>query len=429
MERFRTKAGAEIPFSSDLEQLKVEHVLQSDRDAWVVIPAWPYLAIDRRRLRSKVRELGKFPVFSCGQLWQNMRGIDIGSRIISSLAGSGTTAGLGSNSRAFVEGKANAKANFLLNWNAPLIVGTTPWCAVGTRMIYVDNQDLYQYAFGELITVHGQSRPSSPHFDFTDLADLRDRYNFEYLKGPKDGSRDLNKLADLLDQTFAQNSLSLSTAEAYHSSIAPTLSSVDYEPPILTKYDRVTHDTSGLPKIQVSFALLHYEKAILELNAVKTSHALNKFDEAFAHGVFCVVAAAACLEAISNHLVYTQTSMHPAYSDKRTPLQKINDAAAAIASAQGNAYCPLVAGQPWFDTLDLVRLLRNQFMHAKELENDIDATFRTSTLLKKIDEAACRSYLQALRLSMEQIYAQLPGLVAPIVIKSNVKWMGDMEVP
>ncbi|WP_435626811.1 hypothetical protein [Candidatus Ferrigenium straubiae] len=429
MDTFKTTNGASIQFASSLEQLKIEHILQRDRDVWTVAPEWPYLAINFTRLQEKVASLTYFPVFSSGQLWQNLRAEDVASRLLGLLGGGGTNAGFGNNSRAFVIGKANSKAHGLMNFNTPLIIGSTPWCAEGTHFIYINGADVYQHQFGELITVQGQSRTSSPHFDLTKLSDLRDRYNNEYLNAPKASLPDLEALSALMDETFEQNVLSLSAAEVFHARISVDMESVDYDAPILTKYDRPTHNSGGQPKIEVSFALLHYEKALVEFNAMKAHRAAGRKDEAFAHGIYCAVAAAACIEAIANKLVYLQTAAHPSHNDKRTPLSKINDAASALASRKGAAYAPLVAGQIAYDSLDELRALRNGFMHAKEHETDIDQHTQASEVMTKVDNLSCHNYLKQLRLAVDHIYSQLPDLAPPIVTKSNVIWMGNSEVP
>lgn len=429
MNTFRATDGASIQITSELEQLKIEHVLQHDRDVWAIITTHPYLSIDNECLRAKMALLTRFPVFSSAQLWQNLRCKDLGIRIAGALIGGGTNAGIGANNRAFVEGKANTKANLFLNWNSPLIVGSTPWCAEGTHFIYIDGDDRFQHEFGTLVTVKAHSRPNSPHFDFTELANLRDRYNAEYLNSPKDSQPDLDALSVLLDMTFKQNALSLAAAEAYHARVSQGMESVNYNAPILTKYDRPTHSVSGQPKIEVSFALLHYEKAIIEFNAMKAARGAGNVDEAFVHGVYCAVATAACIEAIANKLVYVQTSVHPDYKDRRTPLQKINDAASTLVVQSGGAYIPLLTGQPVYDALDALRGLRNGFMHATELENDIEPQELTSMVMSTVDENACRSYLAQLRLAVDHVFSQLPELAPPIVTKSNVTWMGNHEVP
>jgi hypothetical protein len=428
LDTFLTTSGAKIEFTSTLDQVKFEHVLQSERSAWRVIPEWPYLAIDRDRVDACFGTLGRFSVFSSGQLWQNLRKQDIGARLLGSLIGGGTNAGFGTESRAFVEGKANAKANVLMNWNAPLIVGSTPWCAEGTHFIFVDNGDLFQHKFADLVVDNGPSHPQSAHFDFAALIALRNRYQSEYLQR-RNGDVDINALAKLLDDTFVQNNLSLSAAMAYHDTLANGLSSVDYEAPVLTRYDRPTHDASGQPKIEVSFALLHYEQAIVSFNNLKACLSGDKIDEAFSNGVYCVVAVAACIEAIANRLVFLELGEHPTQKDKRTPLAKLNDAASRLCERAGMPYVPLAAGDPIYDVLDAVRWERNGFMHAKELETDIDPVTLGSAAMTAVNEANCRNYLQRLREGVNKVFSQLPNVASPIVTRTNVTWMGQLEVP
>lgn len=430
MSVFKTTSGIELVIDGNTKGLKIEHVLQRYRDVWVLVPEHPYLTIDAERLETHVQAVAEFPVFSGAQLWQNLRPDELGHRLISQLFGPGTNAGLGTNGRAFVEGKANAKAHQLVFWNPPLSVGVSTWCAAKTHFIYVDDVGIFQYKFGELIEVRSKSRPSSPHFDFTRLCDLRDRLFAEYISVPKVEPPDLNELSALLDEIFDQNAKSLSAAKAHYLSlVASDGTSTDYEAPTLTKYGRLTHDASGQPRVEVSFALLHYEKAIIEFNEVKACQSAGKSDAAFVHGVYCIVAVAACIEAIANRLVLAATSAHPTYKDGRQALPKLNDAAAVLLATAAAKYVPLVQGQPAFDALDEVRIRRNEFMHAKELEADIDHGALKSMTMTAVDEMNCRRYLKQLRLAAAHVYDQLPGLASPIVTSDKVSWLGDLEVP
>lgn len=141
------------------------------------------------------------------------------------------------------------------------------------------------------------------------------------------------------------------------------------------------------------------------------------------------MAVAACIEAIGNKLSFQQTGAHSDYKDRRQPLQKLNEAAAAMAPAAGQGSIPLIAGQPAYDALDTVRELRNAFMHAKERDEEIDPVALTSTVFTSVDETHCRMYLRQLRLGIAQVYDRLPALAPPIVTRENVKWLGDLEVP
>ncbi|HGH7300653.1 TPA: hypothetical protein ACHQOR_005261 [Pseudomonas aeruginosa] len=111
-------------------------------------------------------------------------------------------------------------------------------------------------------------------------------------------------------------------------------------------------------------------------------------------------------------------------------MQKINEAGAALAQAAGRTFAPLTAGQPPHDALEIVRELRNAFMHAKERDEEVDPVALTSTVFTAVDEGRCRGYLRTLRLAVAQVYDQLaPEHAPPIVTRENVKWLGDLEVP
>ena len=107
----------------------------------------------------------------------------------------------------------------------------------------------------------------------------------------------------------------------------------------------------------------------------------------------------------------------------------MNDAAAALAQAGGLAFIPLAEGQPSYDALDMVRELRNAFMHAKERDEEIDPATLTAITFTLIDEAHCRTYLQQLRLGVAHVYEQLPSRAPPIVTRDNVNWLDNLEVP
>ncbi|KUM04253.1 hypothetical protein AWB61_20635 [Chromobacterium sp. F49] len=409
--------------------MKIEHLLQSRRDVWKIIPTYPYLAIDWERVQSEMPSLKTFVVFSEGQLLQNMRTQDLGARILGMLVGGGANAGFGTNSNAFVRGKANAKAWHLHNWNPLLYIGASPWIAAGTHFIMVDDDSIFQHEFAELITVNAYSRPQSAHFDFTALCDLRDEYNTKYLNNRSASEAELHALALSLDRAFRENSRVLAEAETLHNRLSVGMTSVDYDAPTLTKYDRLIHNAGGVPQVEIAYALLHYERAIKDFNSLKASHAAGNVDDALSLGINCVVSAAACVEAIANRLVYEATGMHPDRRDKREPVSKINDAGAALAMLDGNSFSPLTRGTPVFSSLDEIRILRNAFMHAKEQETDIDPTTSTSEMLNKVDEANCRRFLASVRECADKVYSQLPKLTPPIVIMRNVTWMGDLEVP
>lgn len=425
---FLSTNGTPIAISSALEQLQMEHVLQRDRDVWELCRASPYLVIDEEQLRSRIEALVDFPVFSSGTLFHNISGKDVGRLMISALFGGGIDAGVGPSSQVLVQGRANAKANALQNFNAPLCRGSAPFCAKGTSFIFVEAQETYQYKIGELITVNKKSRPTSELFDFSELCDLRDAYFDFYGKGEELTDQQLADLTINLDRIFELNQQCLAAMEKHHRG-APPSNNKDYDAPVLTKYDRLVQTAQGDPRIEVAFSLLHYEKALFEFHNLKASLAQKNQNDALLHGVYCVVAAAACIEAVANKLVYLQTNSHPDYRDRRQPLQKITDAARQLAQSSGDSFSSLQAGNPIFDTLDKLRVLRNGFMHAKEAEMDIEPSSLTSSLATEVSEDACRQYLLNVRLGVQHVYAQLAAHSAPIVTEPNRKWLGDLEVP
>lgn len=180
--------------------------------------------------------------------------------------------------------------------------------------------------------------------DFNPLADMVRIFHEEYINGPRDAPRDIERLTELLDAMFVENENILAAATNHHHSRTPLEKPFDYVAPTLTRYGRLTHDVAGQPRIELSFALLHYEKALYEFEEIKRAGRKRNTEGAFFHGVYCVVAVAACAEAIANKLVFQQRGVHPDYRDRRQPLQKINEAAAALARAAGRAFVPLAAG-------------------------------------------------------------------------------------
>lgn len=429
MQRFEGINGEILPSTDVPDWLQIEYVLQRYRDVWVPIELYPFLSVDLKRVEAHRSEVGEFAVFANGRMMQNIRPDEGGARLLSVLMGGGVNAGMSPDSKVIVEGIANRRAHWMMYFNDPFYIGMHPFAALETQYIYIDGNGSYQRTFGELVIVDQYSRPHSTHVDFGPLANMVRTYHDEYINGPHEAPRDIVRLAALLDAIFIENEKILATATQHHRSRAPLEVPFDYAAPTLTRYGRLTHDTAGLPRIELSFALLHYEKALREFDSLKLAVRTNNTEATFLHGVFCVVAVAACIEAIANKLVFQQTGTHPAHNDTRQPLKKINGAVAVLAQAAGQDFVPLAKGQPAYDALDTVRILRNEFMHAKELDKEVDPIALTSTVFSSVDEASCRTYLQQLRLGVAQVYGQLPALTSPIVTRDNVKWLGDLEVP
>ena len=427
--QFRTLEGKIIASTDDDLWLKIEHVLQRYRDVWVPTEDFPYLSIDQMLVNKYCAAVNDFVVFSSAQLYQNIRKEELGHRMISMLAGPGITAGFSPSGKVFVEGIANLRANCLMFFNDPFLVGMHPFSALNTHYICVDENHIYQRKFGDLIVMDKYSRPDSPYVDFSPLAILTKQFHCEYLNGLRDQPKDIQGLAMLLDKIFVENLKIHEAAKVHHDEAIPHERIFNYDAPRLTKYGRLTHDDVGAPQVEVSFVLLHYEKAIREFNAIKVAQQMGNTDAAFLHGVYCIVAAAACIEAIANKLVLMATSIHPDRKDKRQPVEKINDAASALAANYGRIFKPLIQGQATYEVLNKLRVARNSFMHAKELETDIDSSTLTSVVVASVEEFVCKDYLKQLRLAVVHVYEQLPEYASPIVTKDNVKWLGDLEVP
>ena len=428
MQRYHGLNGEVLPNTDAPNWLLIEHILQRFRDVWVQIDTYPFLAVDMARVEARCAEISEFAVFANGRMMQNIRPDEGGRRVLSALMGGGMDAGMSPDAQVHVEGIANPRAQWMMYFNDPFMLGMHPFAALGTHYIFVDCSNRYQRTFGKLITVDRHSRPSSPYVDFNPLADLVRIFHHEYINGPRE-QRDLSHLSELLDAIFVENEKILGAATMHHHALAPQEKPFNYVAPTLTHYGRLTHGNNRTPRIELSFALLHYEKALREFDDLKAAAAKQDVDGAFLHGVYCVVAVAACIEAIANKLVYQQTGTHPDYRDKRQPLQKINAAAASIAQSVAKVFVPLTAGHPAYDALDRVRELRNSFMHAKERDEEIDPVALTSTVFIELDEMHCRSFLRQLRLGVAEIYGQLPEQTPPIVTRENVKWFGELEVP
>jgi len=397
---------------------------------WVPIETYPFLAVDTARVDAHCDGIDEFVVFANGRLLQNIRPDEGGSRLLNAFIGGGVDAGISPNAQVLVEGMANPRAQWMMYFNDPFYVGMHPFAALGTQYVYIDGSGSYQRTFADLVIVDGYSRPRSAHVDFDLLADMARTFHAEYINGPRDAPRDIGRLAALLDAMFAENGKIHAAAVQHHRERAPLEKPFDYIAPTLTRYGRLTLDAASQPRIELSFALLHYEKALRELHELKAAVHKRDTEGAFFHGVYCVVAVAACAEAIGNRLVFQQAKVHPDRRDKRTPVQKINEATAALVQAARRGFVPLAAGQPSYDALEKVRELRNAFMHAKERDEEVDPVALTSTVFTAVDESRCRDYLWNLRLAVAHVYDQLaPEYAPPIVTSENVKWLGDLEVP
>ncbi|HEX9395659.1 MAG TPA: hypothetical protein VF943_02860 [Burkholderiales bacterium] len=390
----------------------------------------PYLAINAAKITEYLGSTSTFAVFSQTTAYQNVSREEFGYRLITALIPPSVTAGFSPQSSVIVEGKANPQSHGFFRFNDPLNIGMHPYAALGTKYIYIDHADIYQHTIGDLDVSGRFSRPRSIVVNFDLLADLQRKLHEVYIGTPhKEDLKSTEDLEKLLDNIFQENHKILQAAEAHHQSLAPYTAKYNYKAPLLTKYGRLTHSAVGTPKIEIVFALLHYEKAIEEFNLLKIAKQQGNNDMAFNHGVYCVVAAAACIEAVANSLVFSATGVHPSHTDKRQPLRKMNESAVILAGKAKTSYTPLQSGKDPYDTLDALRVARNTYMHAKELPTDVDPVASQSTELTIVDEMKCRTFLVQLRIGVGAVFSQLPSLRQPIVTQTNVKWMGEMEVP
>jgi hypothetical protein len=428
VERYSGTEKEVLPGTDEPAWLWIEYVLQRYRDVWVTIPQRPFLAIDVARLADRVQRARHCVVFPNGRLMQNLRPDEAGGRLLDALGGGGAFANLAREAQVIVEGTANPQSNWMSYFNDPFYVGMHPFAALGTHYIVINGGSIYQRQVAELDPQHGL--PRSELVDFAPLAQLVRAFHDDYINGTRGLDCDLTHLTNLLDAIFVENRKILTLALRHHRARAPTEQPFDYIAPTLTRYGRLTHDVRGAPRIEMVFALLHYEKALREFDALKQAVHVNDASASFLHGVYCVVATAACVEAIGNRLSFRATGKHPDHRDHRTPIQKINESAAALVHNGGPGFQPLMAGDALFDSLDSLRKLRNTFMHATEADAAVEPGDRVSAVVADVSEVRCRDYLRHLRLAVAHVYDQLPhNFSRPIATHDNRRWLSSIEIP
>ncbi|MES2784730.1 MAG: hypothetical protein V4684_04650 [Pseudomonadota bacterium] len=419
--------GNELQFANGLDELRAEYVLQRHRNVWVVTDSHPHLAIDEEALRSWMRGLDRFVLLSEGILWQNIGAGDLKYRLLAALVGPGTSAAPSPDGKIYVEGEANPQANFLVRPNGMLHIGTHPFAAMGVSYLAIEPGRIFQRAIGKHVGITGTHRgePRSEVFDFRKLADLTNALHEIRLGSSSTG--DLSQCRDLLDQIFIENEASLAAFAAHHECAPRKGPEFTYPPTKLTRYGRLVHDADGRPHVETSFALLHYEKALHEFDALKRAIAADELERSFMHGVYCVVAIASCLEAVANRLIFDADGKHP--DGEGSALAKINGAARRITIKKGANFNTLGGKHPLFVSMDCARELRNSFVHARETAQQIDPLALTSIQLSALSEDACRSLLRDLRLTVAYVFEQLPWLAPPISTAINVTWIKDIERP
>lgn len=403
--------------------------MQRYREVWVVTSVSPYLAVDEEVLRTRMESTGSFTVFSAALLFQNISYSDLGVRLAAALIGPGIVASPSPTADSFVEGEANPQAHQFFRGNGLLRIGTHPFAAFATHYIAYESGRIFQRRVGELAILNNEKRsqPSCPEFNFDELGRLT--AEFHGLRSSPNSTDAPLLLSRLMDRIFEQNLLSLSFADRHHACAPKTGPKYDYRIRELTRYGRLVHTEQGEPRIETSFALLHYEKALHEFNFLKEATRILDPERQYMHGVYCVLAIASCLEAVANRLSFDATHQHPSGSFPGTALARINFSGRQLASDRGKPFNALGGKRPEFIAMEQVRTLRNTFVHANEAGAPIDPRMLTSAQKVQVDESTCRSYLHHLRLTVALVFDQLPWLPRPLVTATNVKWLGDLEVP
>jgi hypothetical protein len=159
---------------------------------------------------------------------------------------------------------------------------------------------IFQRKVGELAIVDEgkRSQPRCDGFDFDELGRLTQQ--FHVARFSPNSSDDGALYADMLDAIFEQNLAAHSFANAHHAASTSNGPKYNYRPNELTRYGRLVHTAEGEPRIETSFALLHYEKALYEYDSLKRASSAQDMERRYMHGVYCVVAIASCLEAVAN---------------------------------------------------------------------------------------------------------------------------------
>lgn len=421
--------GSPVRFENWREELVAEHVLQRFREAWAITDKSPFLAIDEPVLRARMASINSFVVFSAGLLFQNFSARDLKVRMAGNLVGAGIVASSSSTNDALVEGEANPQSHVLMRFNGLVQLGTHPFAALDVKYVAVENDSIFQRTIGELVTVDDGKRgqPQSEYFDFDVLGRLTQHFHDARLGAhPTDNPA---AYGQILDDIFDQNLAALGFAERHHAAAPRTGPKYNYRPAELTRFGRLVHTKDGEPQIETSFALLHYEKALHEFDSLKRASASDAPERQYMHGVYCVVAIASCLEAIANRLAFEAEGRHPLGIQPGDAVGRINFAARKIATARGDLYSSLGGKHPQAIAMDRIRVLRNSFVHANESGVPVDPIMLMSAQMAEVSESACRAALEHLRLTVAFVFDQIPSIATPIVTRTNIRWLGNLEVP
>jgi hypothetical protein len=293
-----------------------------------------------------------------------------------------------------------------------------------THYIAFEPGRIFQRKIGELVVENKHSRPRSDLYDFSKVARLSRELHVSHLdRAPAE----LQQLGAMLDAIFEENAAALTAVERHHAEADQRGPHFNDPPVRLTRYGRLVH-REGARFVETSFALLHYEKALYEFDALKRATVEANLERSYLHGVYCVVAVAASVEAIANRLWYDEKGSYPG-ANGGAAMGRLMGAARQLALQQGKLFNSLGSSEPEYRSMERVRVLRNSFIHATEGGAEIDPHSLTSVQLADVNEQSCRLFLAHLRTVVAFVFDQLDWMWRPINTRPNVRWLGDIEVP
>jgi hypothetical protein len=366
-----------------------------------------------------------------------MRPQDHARKILSNMTGGSDDAGFNNSDDIFVEGIANQKSTQMYIFDSKLLsISIHPFAAFQTHYIYATKQEIYQRKFANLIVEDSRSRPDTNLVDFSHLARILSIFFNKYINVEQTKKQDdLSDISLMLDQIFIENEKIRLAANQHHKRKLPYDITLNFSPPVLTRYDRLISNGTNQPEIETLYALLHYEKSIREFNQLIKLNIEHNQDSIFIHGVYCIVSIAACIEAIANNLeklsqLGKPTTAYPKGRKNRLPIETINDSAEKLALSHSSQFTPISSTDPIYNDIEKIRLLRNFFIHSQDTIDSISPTTLTSEKMEMVSAQNCRNYLKQTRLFIKTIFDQIPFIKSPIITNDNYKWLGEeIEIP
>lgn len=420
-------------YINKVSHFELLHLLQKNRSVWKICPEWPYVFIDVEGLSIELEKFSynRYAVFPNCFYVQNISRKDLGKRLAGLLIGGGTDGGITHEGNHFVQGAPNPKSNYIFGETNVFGAFSRPFFIHDKHFIFCEEENVYQFL------TDPPSDSIFPKFDynFSDINEFRTYYLKNFHQSIDLNNEKQKELSELLDELFSLNVECIEAASIHGLKYKTEAPIYDFYAPKLTKYGKIAYDSKD-EKIKVShnFALLHYEKAIMEFNELKKS-AQDK-EKAFVHGVYCVIALGAMIESVANRIHYHANKKF-SKNDKRTPIEKINEESAKIAqqnkrkrkaNGQNLQFKKLKNSDDLYKSIEEIRVLRNKFLHSEEILYDIDET-GYAEIVEKVKESRCRILLSDTKKAMNYILSQIPEMELPVVIKDNVSWLDGLEVP